>query len=229
MIYLHMDKRYKTDQWYRRFQYQLEQMGAARKNVNLLRTDFQRLAVEPHDALIGRFAHNRRDLRRIRPIFGKLATTFSGRIFPSEITYRYYDDKRLQLEFLTKHAFPTPRGAYVESPSDVEVFLNRTGLQLPLVSKRLFGASSSQVVLANRLDEVLFPGVVQEYFPTTSRLKWDSIRWHTTSFATTKVDGWSWSARTLTSQPPYVIVATTTRCPAVTVATSRASILRISS
>ncbi len=163
MIYLHMDKRYKTDQWYRRFQYLLDQMGAARKNINLLRTDFRRLAVEPHDALIGRFAHNRRDLHRIRPIFRELAENFSGRIFPSEITYRYYDNKQLQLEFLTEHAFPTPRGAYVASRSDVEAFLNRTGLKLPLVSKRLFGASSSQVILANRLDEVLFPGVVQEY------------------------------------------------------------------
>jgi hypothetical protein len=163
MIYVHIDKRYKPDQWYRRFEYLLDQKGAVRKNVDLLRSSFRRLPLEPHDGLIGRFGHTRRDLRRMRPIFQELADAFSGRIFPSEITYRYYDDKHRQMELFTQHAFPMPRGAYVETRSDIETFLDETGLDFPLVSKRLFGASSSQVLMARNLDEVLMPGVVQEF------------------------------------------------------------------
>jgi hypothetical protein len=163
MIYLHMDKRYGTDQWYRRFEYLLDQKGAVRKNVNLLRSDFRRFSIEPQDGLIGRFGHSRRDLRRMRPIFQELSKAFSERIFPSEVTYRYYDDKRSQIELFTEQAFPMPRGAYVETPSDVVAFLEGTGLRFPLVSKRLFGASSSQVRMATGLDDVLLPGVVQEF------------------------------------------------------------------
>jgi hypothetical protein len=151
------------DQWYRRFEYLLDQKGAARRNVDLLRKNFRRLHPEPHDGLIGRFGHRRRDLRRMRPIFEELANTFSGRIFPRAITYHYYDDKHRQLELFTEHAFPTPRSAYVKTQADVEKFLDETGLRFPLVSKRVYGASSSQVGLARDFSDVSLPGVVQEF------------------------------------------------------------------
>ena len=163
MIYLHTDKRYRPDQWYRRFEYLLTRRGLPYRKVDLERTRPYRLRPGSNDALVGRLGHRPKELQRIRPVFDELTQKFSGRIFPSPAAYYYYDDKQRQLDMFSEHGFPTPRSASVASRADVERFLDQTGLRFPLVTKRTHGASSSQVRLAQRWDDLFLPGVVQEF------------------------------------------------------------------
>jgi len=162
MIYLHVDKKYRPDQWYRRFQYLLETKDIPFEKVNLLRKDFRRLKPEGN-GLIGRFGHKRKDLQRMRPIHEELVDFFGGRVFPGKSTYHYYDDKRRQRGLFAAGRYPTPQAAYVESHVDLDRFLEESGLRFPLVSKRLYGAGSAQVKLARRAEDVLLPGMVQEF------------------------------------------------------------------
>lgn len=163
MIFLHTDKRYRPDQWYRRFEYLLARKGVPYEKVDLMWTNFRRLCPEPTDALVGRLGHKRKELRRIRPIFDDLSEAFSGRTFPSSLTYYYYDDKQRQLELFGRNGFPSPPSAHVTSHADVARFFRETGLDFPLVTKRTHGASSAQVRLAKGWDDLFLPGVVQEF------------------------------------------------------------------
>jgi len=169
MIYLHTDARYRPDQWYRRFEYLLQQRQLAYRKVNLLRKDYRKLKINVGDALIGRFGHAKWDLARMKPIYDELAAEFAGRVFPAANTYSYYDDKRAQLELFEAHGYPAPRAATVTTPEDVERFLEQTGLCFPLVTKKFGGAGSTNVRLANGCDDVFYPGVVQEYCANNDR------------------------------------------------------------
>ena len=165
MLYIHMDKHYRPDKWHRRFAHQAASAGIPFRKIDLLRCDYRDLPMGTGDGLIGRFGHRRRDLQRMRPIYAALDEYCGGQIFPRFHTYSFYDDKRRQMELLQTKDYPTPRTAFVESRDDVDRFLGEAGLQFPLVVKRTYGASSSQVRLAHNLDEVLLPGILQEFCP----------------------------------------------------------------
>ncbi len=165
MLYIHKDKLYFWDRWYRRFGQQAAKAGIPCRTVDLLRCDYRDLPMGANDGLIGRFGHHPRDLRRMRPIYAALDDYCGGRIFPCSHTYSFYDDKRRQMELLQAKKYPTPQTAFVESRDDVDRFLGETGLRFPLVAKKTFGASATRVRLAHSLDEVLLPGILQEFCP----------------------------------------------------------------
>ena len=163
MIYIHMDKLYWPDKWYRRFAKQAARAGIAFRKVDLHRCDYRDLPIGPSDGLIGRFGHHPRDLRRMRPIYAALEEYCGGRIFPSFHTYSYYDDKRRQMELLQARGYPTPKTAFVESRASVVRFLDETKLDFPLVTKKTFGAAGTQVRLLRSIDEIRFPCILQEF------------------------------------------------------------------
>lgn len=165
MLYIHTDKHYRPDKWYRRFVQQAAKAGIPYRKVNLHRRDYRDLPMGAGDGLIGRFGHRPQDLQRMRPIYAALDEYCGGRLFPRFHTYSFYDDKRRQMELLRTKNYPTPRTAFVESRDDVDRFLDETGLEFPLVVKRTYGASSSQVRLAHNFAEVLLPGILQEFCP----------------------------------------------------------------
>lgn len=165
MLYIHKDKIYRLDRWYRRFTQQAAQTGIPFRTVDLLRCDYRDLPMTASDGLIGRFGHHPRDVRRMRPIYAALDDYCGGRIFPRFHTYSFYDDKRRQMELLQSKQYPAPRTAFVASRDDVDRFLDETGLRFPLVAKKTFGASASHVRLARSRDEVLLPGILQEFCP----------------------------------------------------------------
>ncbi|MHC4403009.1 MAG: ATP-grasp domain-containing protein [Planctomycetota bacterium] len=163
MIYLHLDRKYRPDQWYKRFALLLDKRGIPYKKVDLLRKSFRKLRPKEGDALIGRFGHNADDRRRIEPNYEAIAEAFGRRVFPKPSTYYYYDRKDRQLELCLKEKYPIPRSAFVRSPEEMERFLDTKDVHFPLVSKRVHGASSSEVRLARQASEVFLPGVVQEF------------------------------------------------------------------
>lgn len=163
MLYIHMDKHYRRDCWYRRFARQAAQAGIPYCTVDLLRCDYRDLPMGTNDGLIGRFGHRPRELRQMRPVFAALDEYCGGRIFPRYHAYSYYDDKRRQMELLQTKGYPAPRRAFVESRGDVERFLDETGLRFPLVAKRTYGASATQVRLVHRAGEVPLPGILEEF------------------------------------------------------------------
>lgn len=165
MLYIHKDKIYRLDRWYRRFAEQAAQAGIPFRTVDLLRCDYRDLPMTASGGLIGRFGHHPRDLRRMRPIYAALDEYCGGRIYPRFHTYSFYDDKRRQMELLQSKHYPAPRTAFVASRDDVDRFLDETGLRFPLVAKKTFGASASRVRLARSRDEVLLPGILQEFCP----------------------------------------------------------------
>jgi hypothetical protein len=165
MLYIHTDKHYWSDKWCRRFVQQAAKAGIPYRKVNLLRRDYRDLPMGTSDGLIGRFGHHPRDLQRMRPIYAQLDEYCGGRLFPRFHTYSFYDDKRRQMELLQSKNYPMPRTAFVESRDDVDRFLGETGLGFPLVVKKTYGASATQVRLARSLEEVLLPGILQEFCP----------------------------------------------------------------
>jgi len=89
---------------------------------------------------------------------------FEGRVFPGECAYYYFGDKLRAAQLLQSKGYPAPKGAFVRSPGDVDRFLAQTALDFPLVTKRA-SALSSNVRLARSVEEVFFPGLVQEFCP----------------------------------------------------------------
>jgi len=165
LLYIHKDKIYRLDRWCRRFAEQAAQAGIPFRTVDLLRRDYRDLPMTASDGLIGRFGHHPRDLRRMRPVYAALDDYCGGRIYPRFHTYSFYDDKRRQMELLQSKQYPAPRTAFVASRDDVDRFLDETGLRFPLVAKKTFGASASRVRLARSREEVLLPGILQEFCP----------------------------------------------------------------
>lgn len=163
MIYLHKDRHYQPDQWYRRFEFLMRQRRLAYRKVDLLRRDYHCLKVSESDALIGRFGHAPHDLARMKPIYPALAAYFEHRIFPNRKTYEIYDDKKREMMLLQRCGYPTPSTAYVSKRSDIDCFLAKEGLRFPLVTKRSSGAGSAHVRLANCHADVFLPGIVQEF------------------------------------------------------------------
>jgi glycosyltransferase involved in cell wall biosynthesis len=164
-IFLHEDNLYSPDQWWWRFEYLLRDVyRIPYQRVDLLASDvLSRLGeVRKGDGLIGRFGHLPADLKLIRPIYSQLDRLFQGRIFPREITYRYYDDKKMQMELFCRRGYATPLSAWVESENDLHRFLRGACLDFPLVVKASGGAGSSTVSLAHEIGQVAFPCLVQE-------------------------------------------------------------------
>ena len=164
-ILLHEDNLYQPDQWWRRFEYLLREVyGIPYQRVDLLAPDvLSRIGdVRRGDGLIGRFGHLPADLELIRPIYNQLDRLFQGRIFPREITYRYYDDKKAQMELFYRRGYATPLSAWVESEADLYRFLRGAGLDFPLVVKASGGAGSSTVSLAEDIGQMTFPCLAQE-------------------------------------------------------------------
>lgn len=165
MLYVHKDKIYFLGRWYRRFAQQARTAGIPYRIVDLLRCDYRELAMDANTGLIGRFGHHPRDLQRMRPIYQALDDYCGGRLFPRFHTYSYFDDKRRQMELLQTRGYPAPRTAFVRSRDDADRFVEETGLKFPLVAKRIYGAGSSRVRLVRNLEEVLLPGILQEFCP----------------------------------------------------------------
>ena len=169
MIFLHKDRRYQTDQWYRRFEHQLRAKRLSYKKIDLLRRDFRNLKVKEGDALIGRFGHAASDLNKIKPIYHDLALHFKDRIFPSQKTYKIYDNKWKQLALLFAGNYSTPKAAWVSTSEEVEKVIAEQGLGFPIVAKKNWGAGSTNVRLAHAIEDVYLPGIIQEFCPGNDR------------------------------------------------------------
>jgi hypothetical protein len=165
MIYLHTDKLSRPDRWYERFAAILARKEIDFRKVNLLKRNPLGLPVREGDGLIGRYLHNAADLARMKPIYPELAARFRGRVFPRAHTYHYFDDKRLEAELLQAANYPTPRSAYVRSLAELEQAMSTHEITFPLVTKAIGGAGSAHVALARRPEEVIVPGMIQEFCP----------------------------------------------------------------
>jgi glycosyltransferase involved in cell wall biosynthesis len=165
-ILLHEDNLYQPDQWWRRFDYLLREVYRIPcQHVDLLAPGVlaQLSEVRAGDGLIGRFGHLPQDLALIRPIYPQLDRLFGGRLFPREISYRFYDDKRAQMELFRRKGYAMPLSAWVASEDELRRFMRGACLDFPLVMKASGGAGSSTVSLVERLERVAYPCLVQEF------------------------------------------------------------------
>jgi len=167
VLYIHMDKRY-PDMWYQRFEHNAKRFGIAHELVCVFQgktVDYLIGRVKEGDFLLGRFAHADFDLRKVKPIFHRLARAFKGRTFPDSQTYYLYDEKHKQIEFFNRYRVPTPKTELVVDSTQVQEFMDYHELQFPIVFKGVHGASSENVRMAKKLDEITYPAILQEFCP----------------------------------------------------------------
>lgn len=166
-IFVHQDQLY-GDKWHSRYAQVLsERYGVDTRVVDFLSVPLADIApeVSRNDGLIGRWGHLKPDIEGFGRIYDRAATLFGGRIFPAPHTYLYYDNKFRQASFFLNRGYPTPATAVVESVVELEAFLAREALSLPVVVKDARGAQSSGVRLLLDVSQASFPCVAQRYCP----------------------------------------------------------------
>lgn len=92
----------------------------------------------------------------IKPIYKDINKLFKCKCFPSLKSIELFDDKLKQHEVFRQHNFPTPRTQYVTER-------DQCSIGFPAVCKKINGASSKNVWLANSIQDVATPCLVQEY------------------------------------------------------------------
>jgi hypothetical protein len=166
-IFVHHDQLY-GDKWHERFVHVLSACyGIETELVDFLTVPVHDIAqrISRDDGFVGRFGHLTKDLAGFRSIADAVATMFGGRVFPAPHTYLYYDNKARQASLFANRGYPTPATAVVGSTEELEAFLRREGLALPIVVKAFHGAQSTNVRMLLDLSDVTFPCIAQRYCP----------------------------------------------------------------
>jgi hypothetical protein len=166
-IFVHHDQLY-GDKWHERYVEILStRYGVETELVDFLTVPMEDIVrrVSREDGLVGRFGHVTRDVETLRSNIDALATIFNGRMFPAPHTYLYYDNKARQASLFANRGYPTPATAVVRSVAELEAFLDREGLTLPIIVKAFHGAQSKNVHMLVDLRHATFPCIAQRYCP----------------------------------------------------------------
>lgn len=120
------------------------------------------------DVFFGRFAHDAKDLQLSKVTLPIIWEKFS-KVFPSQSSYHYYNNKRRQYAFMKNNDIPCLETFYVESKKDINI-------DFPIVMKKSWGAGSEQVQYFESIDDVvdnektrgwtgesIYPALIQQY------------------------------------------------------------------
>ena len=169
-IFIHQDSLY-GDKWHERYHHLLSQRyGLKTVVVDFLKVPLDEICglVARGDGLIGRWGHADGDFGTFSTLVDAVWTLFGGRVFPAPHTYLYYNDKARQASLFANRGYPTPATAFVHSISELEAFINREQLDLPIVIKDKRGTQSRNVRLLLRMADATFPCIAQQFCPGNS-------------------------------------------------------------
>jgi biotin carboxylase len=157
-IFVHDDQMYAPDEWHPRYTHVLSERYRLRTrlvNLHLVPASAFAAEVTSRDGLLARWGHVPTDLACVERIADQVTTLFGGRIFPAPQSYLYYDNKARQASLFLNRGYPTPATAVVSSIEELEAFVAREALSLPIVVKASHGAGSSAVRLLDRVSDSL--------------------------------------------------------------------------
>ena len=169
-LYIHKDtfydKVYGDQTWWKRFEWLLTKKykDVDYEIINLHYEDnINDLQIGNDDYCICRFAHYKEDFELSKRVYPILHEKFNGRIWPNEIEWFYYNDKRIQLKFLKDNSVPHLISKYVYGLNDFLKWKGQNNIGYPIVAKKPQGAGAEQVNLINHWKEIDFPIIAQPY------------------------------------------------------------------
>lgn len=82
--------------------------------------------------------------------------------FPSLEVFNYYDDKFKQFEFFKQNNIKTPYTEIIHNHNQMQ----KSALKFPLICKLSHGSSSKNVFMTQKIEDLTYPCLIQEYIPS---------------------------------------------------------------